>query len=213
MRRPALGRFISEDPLEFGGGSTNLYSYAGNDPVDYTDPSGGQFIGGCVGGAAINVGADFAMHVLSGRKFTVHSEVHSGLLGCAAGMVGAGLGTAFDGLTGEAVESRAVQSYYPPNAGFWGNVEQVTLSPGSIIDRFGNTAGRFASPAGTPTWARSLPYGVENRPLGTYEVIQAIEVSAGKVAGWFGQPGGGVQYELGTSIQDLLDRGFLRALP
>ena len=37
---PTLQRFISEDPLGFGGGDINLYAYAGNDPLGYTDPSG-----------------------------------------------------------------------------------------------------------------------------------------------------------------------------
>jgi len=37
---PALGRFISEVPLGFGSGDTNLYSYVGNRPLDYNDPSG-----------------------------------------------------------------------------------------------------------------------------------------------------------------------------
>ncbi len=36
---PALGRWISEDPIGIGGGG-NLYAYAGNDPVNKTDPSG-----------------------------------------------------------------------------------------------------------------------------------------------------------------------------
>lgn len=36
---PGLRRFISEDPIGLAGG-INLYAYAGNDPVNYTDPSG-----------------------------------------------------------------------------------------------------------------------------------------------------------------------------
>jgi len=36
---PTTGRFISEDPLEFGGGR-NFYSYTRNDPVALVDPSG-----------------------------------------------------------------------------------------------------------------------------------------------------------------------------
>ena len=36
---PALGRFISEDPIGFAGG-INPYAYAGNDPVNTTDPYG-----------------------------------------------------------------------------------------------------------------------------------------------------------------------------
>jgi RHS repeat-associated protein len=37
---PAVGRFISEDPLGFGGGDVNLYVYAGNNPVVGVDPWG-----------------------------------------------------------------------------------------------------------------------------------------------------------------------------
>jgi len=33
-------RFISEDPLGFGGGDINLYSYTSNSPTNFTDPSG-----------------------------------------------------------------------------------------------------------------------------------------------------------------------------
>jgi RHS repeat-associated protein len=36
----AVGRFISEDPLDFGAGDTNLTRYVGNSPTNGTDPSG-----------------------------------------------------------------------------------------------------------------------------------------------------------------------------
>lgn len=36
---PAGGRFLSEDPIKFGGG-TNFYGYAGNDPVGFRDATG-----------------------------------------------------------------------------------------------------------------------------------------------------------------------------
>ncbi len=36
---PTVGRFISEDPIGFGGG-INFYAYVRNDPVILTDPLG-----------------------------------------------------------------------------------------------------------------------------------------------------------------------------
>jgi RHS repeat-associated protein len=37
---PILQRFISEDPAGFAAGDTNLYSYVGNNPIDWRDPLG-----------------------------------------------------------------------------------------------------------------------------------------------------------------------------
>jgi RHS repeat-associated protein len=37
---PDQKRFISSDPLGFGGGDTNLQAYVGNNPTNFTDPSG-----------------------------------------------------------------------------------------------------------------------------------------------------------------------------
>ncbi len=37
---PSIGRFITPDPIGFLGGDTNFYRYVGNDPVNFTDPSG-----------------------------------------------------------------------------------------------------------------------------------------------------------------------------
>lgn len=36
---PYFGRFISEDPIGFGGGDVNLYAYVQNNPVNAVDPS------------------------------------------------------------------------------------------------------------------------------------------------------------------------------
>lgn len=37
---PLTGRWLQRDPILFGGGDSNLYAYAGNDPVNFVDPSG-----------------------------------------------------------------------------------------------------------------------------------------------------------------------------
>jgi RHS repeat-associated protein len=35
---PSTGRFLSQDPIRFAGGDSNLYRYVGNAPTIYTDP-------------------------------------------------------------------------------------------------------------------------------------------------------------------------------
>jgi len=37
---PTLQRYLSEDPMGFAGGDHNLYRYVGNNPANFTDPSG-----------------------------------------------------------------------------------------------------------------------------------------------------------------------------
>src|SRR6266478_4871988 len=37
---PTLQRFISEDPLKYGGSGPNLYAYVANSPADFSDPLG-----------------------------------------------------------------------------------------------------------------------------------------------------------------------------
>jgi len=60
---PSVGRFISEDPLGFGGGDVNLFAYVQNDPVNRIDPlglqAGSEVIGGIASGAgeAVGIGA------------------------------------------------------------------------------------------------------------------------------------------------------------
>jgi RHS repeat-associated protein len=39
---PTVGEFISEDPIGFNAGDTNLYRYVGNSPTNWIDPSGNQ---------------------------------------------------------------------------------------------------------------------------------------------------------------------------
>ncbi len=50
---PRLQRFTQEDPLQYGGGDINLFTYVIDDPVNFTDPSGlllGVFEGPALGG-------------------------------------------------------------------------------------------------------------------------------------------------------------------
>jgi RHS repeat-associated protein len=67
---PDMGRFLSEDPLQFIGGN-NLYAYAVNNPTTYRDPSG-QIFGIddavlAIGGAVVGVGVQFGHDVVTGQ--------------------------------------------------------------------------------------------------------------------------------------------------
>lgn len=55
-----LGRFISEDPLGFGGGQDNFYAYVRGNPLSYSDPfglwsSGFSFYAGVGGGVTFGI--------------------------------------------------------------------------------------------------------------------------------------------------------------
>ena len=121
-------------------------------------------------------------------------------------------------LTGVAAEevagpgSAIVKYSYPPNRGFLGGPVRSTLRPGTVVDRYGADSGTFVSPQGTPFGARSLPPSSLSKQFNTYEVVNPVEVNGGTVAPWFGQGGGGIQYEFDQSIADLIEGGFLKAV-
>ena len=99
---------------------------------------------------------------------------------------------------------------WPPNRGFDGNPTKVTLEPGTLIDRYGYDGGTFVSPKGISYTERSLPIGTDQKPYTVFEVVKSVDVQAGKIAPWFGENGGGIQYEFSQKISDLLEQGILR---
>ena len=100
---------------------------------------------------------------------------------------------------------------WPPQRGFDGTIVKETLPPGTKIDRYGSKTGFFAAPAGTPYSNRALPPGSSKR-LYKYEVIEPIDVNSGKTLAWFGEKGGGTQYEFSKSIENLLKDGSIRRI-
>ena len=104
---------------------------------------------------------------------------------------------------------------WAPNGGYVDGTKQTNqvIKSGSIIDRYGSTTGRYASPFGTSFQERSLPYVENSRAYHAYVVTKDISnVSMGEISKAFGRAGGGIQYELPCSIRDLIKGGYIREI-
>jgi len=110
----------------------------------------------------------------------------------------------------EAPGTALARSDYPPNRGFLGEPVDTTLEPGTRVDRYGGPGGTFASPEGTPFEARSLRSTAINSPYNVYEVVNPVTVQGGITAPAFGYGCGGIQYEFGSSFQDLIEQGIIK---
>ncbi|HXB48770.1 MAG TPA: RHS repeat-associated core domain-containing protein, partial [Streptosporangiaceae bacterium] len=169
---PATGQFLSVDPALALTGTP--YQYAGNDPVDLSDPSGqllleaglGAIIGAVTGGV-VGVGA-YGWSVWTGqKKFTVGGLV----AGAAGGAVGGAVGGACLGLTdltaaaicgaaGGAAGDAATQfvsDLFDTTSGFNWTEFGVSTVAGGVL---GPIAGKIASDL-SPTAGR-LPYLLKN---------------------------------------------------
>ena len=91
----AVGRFISEDPIGFSAGDTNLYRYVFNNATNYTDPSG-KIIPFILGAAALGgfLGATYgvAEQLDSGQSINSidwQDVWEKSTIGAFAGVIGA----------------------------------------------------------------------------------------------------------------------------
>jgi hypothetical protein len=110
-------------------------------------------------------------------------------------------------------QTTAIQPYFPANNGFLGVTEKQFLMKGEKINRYGGTGfSRFFSPENTPAMARSLPPGITQQPLRTFNVLKPFEVDSGTVAPAFGNPGFGKQLFSPVELKILLKRGILEEI-
>ena len=88
---PETGRWLSKDPILFGGLQANLYAYNFNDPVNFIDPKGtNPFLIAIGGGALVGAGASFIGTWIATGSF---SESLNSVPGGAVAGAGAVLGT------------------------------------------------------------------------------------------------------------------------
>lgn len=116
----------------------------------------------------------------------------------------------------------AIQTYWPPNAGFNSTPTRETLQIGYQFSRYGGyfdengnfqDFGGFAAPVDVPYEMRSLEPGSDLKPLSVYEVVKPIpDVLSGPSASWFGQFGHGQQHQFDMTIQDYIDQGYIKVI-
>ncbi|MDP3650856.1 MAG: RHS repeat-associated core domain-containing protein [Rhodoferax sp.] len=86
---PAIGRFISEDPLGFAAGDVNFYQYTANNPVNANDPSG--YCPSCIGaGTSVFLGGSIR-YAMSGGNWSAVFDPKAMAIDAALGAVGAGI--------------------------------------------------------------------------------------------------------------------------
>lgn len=84
--------------------------------------------------------------------------------------------------------------HWPPNDGFVSGTQiEETLPVGMRLDRYGQPTGSFLAPESDSFPSRALAPHSELAPYYVYEVTDEFEVTLGKIAPWFDQPGGGTQ--------------------
>ncbi len=108
---------------------------------------------------------------------------------------------------------------WPPNRGFIA-LRNRSFKKGEFFDRYGgwfdengkfHDNGTFVGEDGISYTERSLRPGTDAKPHQRYEVIRDIpDVKEGEAIPWFGEKGGGVQYELPASIDDLIENGYIK---
>ncbi|KAL4876996.1 hypothetical protein BJY04DRAFT_222499 [Aspergillus karnatakaensis] len=106
---------------------------------------------------------------------------------------------------------------YPPRDGFDGPAKPIIVKTGQLLDRFGHPNGSYLSKNGDTYASRAIPpNGITKRTdvnslnYYLYKVIKDFPAYYGKVAPWFGQPGGGMQYFVPGNITLLVDAGYLQ---
>ena len=101
-----------------------------------------------------------------------------------------------------------IEDNYPD--GFDGPISEETLNPDMIVDRYGDLDGKYMSPFGTPYKNRALAPSSKNAAYNMFIVDAPTDTHSGRIASWFREPGGGIQYKFDISVRKMLDSGNLR---
>ncbi|MCL1127391.1 RHS repeat-associated core domain-containing protein [Shewanella surugensis] len=141
---PLIGRFYSNDPVGFAGGSHsfNRYAYANNNPYKYVDPNGEWAVqaAGFATGFVIGAGLD----IYNSQDFNLMNTVQAGVIGGTVGLAstfgGGWLGTMAMGGTANGLGELA-------NQALKGEFAPYNVAEAFILGTFGGALGKGGAQA------------------------------------------------------------------
>jgi RHS repeat-associated protein len=147
---PQVGRWISKDPIRFHGGGTNLYAYAGGDPINHIDPAGEFWwiVAGALVGAAVDIGIQLSEN---GGNFGALNGAEVGV----SALVGAGAGFGGEFLFGSLFSATSVTGSLVAVTQYGG--DDAAGSPWVMVG--GNTARNWLM-SGSPELGYQMETGV-----------------------------------------------------
>ena len=212
-----LGRFISEDPMGFGAGDTNLYRYVNNSPTNYTDPTG-KWLNFAIG-AGIGFVLDLGMQLWENQGTDKGIDLTRLAISTGIGAISSGVGGALIKQGTGLAARTALNAGVGFNTGYWGKVAEngikgQDLTNGALEHGIGAGAGAAAGEllfagAGklaTNAWNRyggSIISGIKSADQWTGSafsllknpLLQTQEALAGDVTAMGGRRGLGLNWD------------------
>ncbi|MDE6372888.1 MAG: glycohydrolase toxin TNT-related protein [Clostridia bacterium] len=226
---PELGRFISQDSVEYADPETvnglNLYAYCVNNPVMGYDPNGTWNWAKWLIGGVLFLGAAILTVATGGALAPLFATMSAGILvsGLLEGAIeatsggrfeqgflnGAADGALWGGIFSFASASITAIKYASSVKGaVSGTKHLTTIQVGQEFDRYGSLYGKYLTEVGTPVSQLALP-PTNNGVKITLQATRKFRVYVSTTAPAFGGTGGGVQYVMRYPIEKLLKWGWL----
>ena len=171
---PTFQRFISEDPIRFAAGDTNLYSYVRDNPTRWRDPAGlwggGLCVNGSYGLALWATGSVCVAAVSGGELGVAISAGGGGVAGATGGIMVGPMFTTADKLSDLEGISGVLGGSFTPGLGVGVDVSRSVPSGASTVQPGVRLGGSVAFPFPVPgpevhggatntwiPWSRTVP--------------------------------------------------------